>query len=156
MKRSKQKLIIEQMDKKLALFNAVNGIDPPTSGWIQAIRTTLKMSLRQFGERMRITSQSAREIEQREASGTLSLKSLRDVANAMDMKLVYGFVPLKGSLQAMIEKRAYEVARTIVMRTSQSMKLEDQEVAKARLEKAIQELAEEIRQEMPRYLWDLK
>jgi len=156
MKRSKQKLIIEQMDKKLALFNAVNGIDPPTDGWIQAIRTTLKMSLRQLGERMRITSQSAKEIEQREAAGTLSLKSLKEVANAMDMRLVYGFVPFNGSLQAMIEKRAYEIASTIVMRTSQTMKLEDQEVAKDRLEKAIRELAEEINQEMPRYLWDSK
>ncbi len=105
---------------------------------------------------MKITSQSAKEIEQREALGTLSLKSLKEVAHAMDMKFIYGFVPLKGSLQTMIENRAFDVAKRIVMRTSHSMKLEDQEVAGARLQKAIQELAEEIKQEMPRYLWDLK
>lgn len=156
MKKSNQKLMIEQMDRKLAVFNSINGIEPPATGWIRAIRTTIKMSLRQFGERMDMTPPSAKEIEQREALGTISLKSLKDAAIAVDMKFVYGFVPLKGSLQTMIEKRANEVATKIVMRTSHTMKLEDQEVGNARLEKAIKELAAEIRQEMPRYLWDLK
>lgn len=156
MKKSNQKLLIEQIDRKIALFNPINGIEPPATGWIHVIRTAIKMSLRQFGERMDMTPPSAKEIEQREAAGTISLKSLKDAAIAMDMKFVYGFVPLNGSLQTMIERRANEIAKKIVMRTSHTMKLEDQEVGNARLEKAIKELAAEIRQEMPRYLWDLK
>ena len=42
------------------------------------------------------------------------------------MQLVYGFVPNDGSLDALIEKRANELATQIVMRTSNTMKLEDQ------------------------------
>lgn len=34
------------------------------------------------------------------------------------------------------------------------MKLEDQRVSKERVEKAVRELADEIKREMPRYLWD--
>jgi hypothetical protein len=34
------------------------------------------------------------------------------------------------------------------------MMLEDQENSKQRIEKAIRERAEEIKNEMPRYLWD--
>lgn len=154
MKNTKQKLMIEQMDKKMALFTKVAHVDPPAKGWIQAIRMTLKMSLRQFGERMKITSPSVRELEQREALGTISLKSLREAAQALDMKLVYGFVPKEESLSAMVDKQALRVARKIVMRTDNTMKLEDQSVSKQRVEKAVRELAEEIKREMPRYLWD--
>jgi hypothetical protein len=44
----------------------------------------------------------------------------------LDMQLVYGFVPNDGSLDALIEKRAKELATQIVMRTANTMKLEDQ------------------------------
>ncbi|MFZ2905450.1 MAG: mobile mystery protein A [Cyclobacteriaceae bacterium] len=154
MKKLNQKLIIEQMDKKMAFFKKVIQIEPPAKGWIQAIRVALKMSLRQFGERMNITSPSVRELEQREALGTISLKSMREAAQALDMKFVYGFVPKEESLAVMVDKQALRVARKIVMRTDNTMKLEDQRVSKERVEKAVRELADEIKREMPRYLWD--
>ena len=40
------------------------------------------------------------------------------------------------------------------MRTSHTMKLEDQENTQERLQKAIKDRAEKIKQEMPKYLWD--
>jgi hypothetical protein len=42
------------------------------------------------------------------------------------MQLVYGFVPNDGSLDALIKKRATELASQIVMRSANTMKLEDQ------------------------------
>ncbi|GAH10930.1 unnamed protein product, partial [marine sediment metagenome] len=81
-------------------------------------------------------------------------KKLAEVGDALNLRLVYGFVPKEGSLEKIIEKRAYEVAKEIVMRTSHTMKLEDQENTKERLQKAIQDRAEKIKQEMPKYLWD--
>jgi hypothetical protein len=54
----------------------------------------------------------------------------------------------------MIEKKAEEKAREIVARTSVNMNLEDQKNSKSRLEKAVKERAEEIKREMPKYLWD--
>jgi hypothetical protein len=41
-----------------------------------------------------------------------------------------------------------------VMRTDTTMKLEDQGVRKEQLEHDIRELADELKREMPRYLWD--
>lgn len=40
------------------------------------------------------------------------------------------------------------------MRTSHTMKLEDQENREERLQKAIEDRAEQIKQEVPKYLWD--
>lgn len=65
-------------------------------------------------------------MEQREKEGSISLKSLRESAWALDMELVYGFVPKDGSLDALIDCKARELAAQIVSRTSTTMNLEDQ------------------------------
>ena len=154
MNNSKHALLIEQVDRKLKSFRALNEVIVPKKGWVYTVRTALKMSLRQLAERMNITPQSASEIEQRESNETITLKSLREVAHSMDMKLVYGFIPKDGSIEKMIEKRAVEIAAKIVMRTSNTMKLEDQENSKKRIEKNIQAKAREIIDKMPKHLWD--
>jgi predicted DNA-binding mobile mystery protein A len=112
------------------------------------------MSLRQLGERLKISSQSVKEIEDREANGTITLNSLKDAANALDLKMVYGFVAKHGSLAQMIEERAKEIATEIVMRTNTTMTLEDQQNSKERIEQAIAQKTSEIKFDMPKYLWD--
>jgi hypothetical protein len=47
-----------------------------------------------------------------------------------------------------------EIAKEIVLRTSNTMQLEDQENSKERIEKSIKNKTEEIKTEMPKYLWD--
>jgi predicted DNA-binding mobile mystery protein A len=154
MKNYKQQLIIQQTDQKLAVFIPLRSTVIPSKGWINTVRTSLKMSLRQVGSRLKISSQSVKEIEEREAAGTITLNSLRDAANAMDLQLVYGFVSKHDTLEQMIEKRAKEFATEIVMRTNTTMTLEDQQNSKERIEKAIAQKTVEIKFEMPKYLWD--
>ena len=155
MKKTEQhRLVIDQLDKKLQSLKSLRAIAIPAAGWIHAIRTALNMSLRQLGNRLSITPQSMKEIEQREKDGSITLKNLREAGKALDMQLIYGFIPKEESLEKMIEKKAHEIAREIVMRTSHSMMLEDQENSEQRIEKAIKERAEEIKNEMPGYLWD--
>ncbi len=149
-----QKLLIEQVDRKLKAFKPLEKLIIPQKGWILTIRTALKMSLRQLGNRLNMSAQGVKDLEKREAHGTVSINSLREVANALDMKLVYGFIPQGESIEEMIEKRANVIAREIVMRTSHTMKLEDQENSNSRISKAIKSKAEEIKNKMPKYLWD--
>jgi vacuolar-type H+-ATPase subunit H len=72
----------------------------------------------------------------------------------MDMKLVYCLVPVDGSLDAYIDRKAKELATKIVNRTSTTMKLEDQEISNKRIKKAIEERKAIIKHEMPKMLWD--
>lgn len=152
----KQKLIVEQVDRKLDLFKPLDSVSIPQKGWINTIRKAIRMSMRQLGDRLRISPQSVKEIEERESNGSITLKNLKEVGAALDLKLIYGFIPKNQSIENMIEKRALEIAKEIVLRTSTSMQLEDQANTKERLEKAIRNRAEEIKTKMPRYLWDLK
>lgn len=154
MKSNNTLLLIRQLDKKLKDFRLLQNTIPVSEGWISLIRKTLRMSLKQLGKRMSITPQSVREIEQRERDGTITLKSLRDAGAALDMQFIYGFIPKDNSLEKMIELKAYEAAAKIVNRTSTTMKLEDQGNSNDRLKQAITELAEEIKREVPKSLWD--
>jgi predicted DNA-binding mobile mystery protein A len=154
MKNDKRKLMIEQLDKKLSKFALIEKNEIPAGGWIKAVRTALNISLVQFAKILKKSSPTVKELEEREAEKNITLKKLAEVGDALNLRLVYGFVPKEGSLEKMIEKRANEVAKEIVMRTSHTMKLEDQENTKERLQKAIKDRAEKIKQEMPKYLWD--
>lgn len=153
----KQQLIhFQQLNNKLSEISYLQRFPVPPTGWIKSIRTALGMSLQQLGNKLNVTKQAALDIERREKQGSITIKSLKDVANALDMQLVYGFVPKDGSLEALIEKKATELAKQIVMRTHQTMKLEDQANSASRIEKAIKERTAAIKKEMPKILWDSK
>ena len=149
-----QKLFIEQMDMKLAPFRVLHRVLVPEQGWVKSIRTALKMTLGQLGDRLKMTTQSAREIEEREKAGTVSINVLKNVGEAFGMKFVYGYIPEKGSLEQMIQEQAFQVAKKIVLRTANNMELEGQSVMAEQLERAIEEKKNEIIREMPKYLWD--
>ncbi|MBK6837956.1 MAG: mobile mystery protein A [Bacteroidetes bacterium] len=151
---NKRNLLLQQLSKKMALYIVLKQAPTPPTGWIRAIRTALNMSLEQLGKKMSIRRQSVNKLEQREKDGTISVKSLKEAAKALDMHFVYGFVPKDGSLEALIERKANEIAKKIVLRTSNSMKLEDQENSKQRIEIAIKERAQSIINETPKILWD--
>lgn len=147
-------LQIQQLNSKLLVVASIKKITPPPTGWIKAVRTALGMSLQQLGNKLSITKQSLTEIERREKDGSITIKTLREAANALDMELVYGFVSKDGSLEALIDRKAKELATQIVMRTSNTMKLEDQTNSNKRIKKAIIERAAAIKNEMPKILWD--
>jgi predicted DNA-binding mobile mystery protein A len=150
----KKSLQIQQLNTKMLAYASLQKVAPPPTGWIKAIRNAIGMSMLQLGNRLSITKQSVQDIERREKDGSITIKALRAAARALDMQLVYGFVPNDGSLELLIERKAKELATQIVMRTNNTMKLEDQENTKQRIEKAIQERTTIIKTEMPKTLWD--
>jgi predicted DNA-binding mobile mystery protein A len=152
--RNKRKLLIEQLDQKLQPFSQTRKILVPERGWINTIRTTLNMTMAQLGSKLNITRQGVKRIEESEANGTITLNSLKDIANAMDLKLVYALVPKSGNIDDLIQIKAETLAQKIVLRTNQNMKLEDQGIGDEKIAKTIKELADEIKREMRKSLWD--
>ncbi|MEO5907395.1 MAG: mobile mystery protein A [Saprospiraceae bacterium] len=147
------KLIIKQLDPFFwSIQKRSYWITPP--GWIRTIRTALEMSNVQLAKKLNITPQSARELEQREIEGTITLKTLRDVAEKMDMEFEYFLRPKDGTLEALIDRKSQELATKIVLRTSQAMKLEDQEVSEERVKNAIAERAQQIKENSVKLLWN--
>jgi predicted DNA-binding mobile mystery protein A len=152
--RNKQKILMEQLDEKLKPFAKAEAIPVPPKGWIHAIRTTLNMTLEQLGTKLNITRQGAKRIEDSESKGSISLNSLEQAAKALDLKLVYGFVPNDGSIDNLVSAKAEKLAQKIVLRTNQNMVLENQGIGDDKITSTIKELAEEIKREMKKSLWD--
>ncbi|WP_026755272.1 mobile mystery protein A [Sediminibacter sp. Hel_I_10] len=151
---NRKKLQLEQLSRKQNGFSAAVNVALPPTGWLKAVRTSLGMSLQQLADKLSITRQSVQEIEKREKEGQITLNNLKEAANALDMQLVYGLVPKDGTLEDLIDRKAKELAVRIVSRTSNNMKLEDQENSKQRIKKAIEDRTAIIKDEFPKMLWD--
>lgn len=152
--RNKKKILIEQLDQKLGKFKDAGIALVPQKGWINAIRTTLNMTRDQLGTKLGLTKGAIQKIEEREATGQITINKLRDVGQALDMQFVYGFVPKDGTIDNLINSKAEKLARKIVLRTNQNMKLEDQGIGDEKIDKTIKDLANEIKREMRKSLWD--
>ncbi|WKN45894.1 mobile mystery protein A [Tunicatimonas pelagia] len=152
--RSKRTLLLEQLDQKFQPFFQSRTVLVPERGWINTIRTALNMTMAQLGAKLNITRQGVKSMEESESNGTITLNSLKNVANAMDLKLVYALVPKDGTIDDLIQKKAEKLAQKIVLRTNQNMKLENQGIGDEKIDKTIKELANEIKREMRKSLWD--
>lgn len=150
----KNQLQRKQLDEKLQVFSVLQNINMPIGGWVKAIRTTLGMSLEQLGHKLGITKQSVQSLEKREKEGNITINSLKEAAQAMDMQFVYALLPKDGSLEKLIERKAEILAKEIVIRTTQTMALEDQENAKKRIIEAIEERKRDIIENNPKMIWD--
>ncbi|MDO6809879.1 mobile mystery protein A [Zobellia galactanivorans] len=152
--RNKKKLLIEQLDQKLANFKDAGTVLVPQKGWVNTIRTTLNMTRDQLGTKLNLTKGAIQKIEEREATGQITLNKLKDVGNALNMKFIYGFIPKDGTIENLVDLKAEKLARKIVLRTNQNMKLENQGIGDEKINKTIKELADEIKREMKKSLWD--
>lgn len=150
----KNNLQLKQLGKKLSAYKVVQKEVKPPSGWIKAIRTSLGMSLEQLAVKLKVSKQNVQTLEKREQEMGITLQSLHDVAAAMELELVYALVPKDETLEDLIARKAAVLAKEIVMRTSQTMTLEDQQNSAQRLKEAIEERQQDIVRNMPKALWD--
>lgn len=152
--RNKKQLLIEQLDQKLKPFQKAEMVLVPDKGWINTIRTTLNMTMAQLGIKLKVTKQGVKKIEESEAKGSISINSLKEAGDALDLKLVYGFVPKDQTIDNLIDIKAQALARKIVLRTNQNMKLENQGISEEKLKQSVKDLATEIKREMRKSLWE--
>jgi predicted DNA-binding mobile mystery protein A len=152
--RNQRNLLIEQLDRKLLTFKGTEKVIIPEKGWINTIRATINMTLEQLGNKLNITKQGVKRIEESEAAGTITIKSLKEVGNALEMKFVYGFVPIDWVVNSLLERKSRVLAEKIILRTNQNMMLEDQAIEKSKLKAVIDDLSKEIRSELKKSIWD--
>jgi len=154
MKSVKVQFFLDEIQDKLNPFFVLKSEIKPDNGWVNAIRVSIKMSLRQLGERLHITPQGVRDLEKREKEGAITINALKEVGRVLDMDLVYGFISRHNSLEEMIEERAREIAEEFVLKTTQTIQLDNTRKSENDKKKAIQQKTYEISSKMPSNLWD--
>jgi predicted DNA-binding mobile mystery protein A len=142
-----------QLDKQLNPLQSFARTARPRKGWIREVRNSLGMSARQLAQRLGISQPSVAKFERSEEAETISLKSLRKVAEALDCTLVYALVP-NDSLEATLTRQAERRAAELLQRIEHTMRLEAQGRPADEIMRERQELAQEMVRTLDRELWE--
>jgi predicted DNA-binding mobile mystery protein A len=145
-------LVIDQLNVTLERLNQLKAVKTPHKGWIRAIRDALGMSGTQLAERLQVSRPRIPRLEQDELTGSVTLKTMRQTAEALDCVFVYALVP-RTSLDDMIRTQAKKVAGTRLQRTSHTMLLEDQLISNSDQQREYDAMVDELVLEIPRDLW---
>jgi predicted DNA-binding mobile mystery protein A len=152
----KYKLIArQQLDKTLSGYVTVKQTAPPVKGWIRAIREALGMSGKQLANRLNVSQPRIPKLEQDEVSGVVSLKTMRQAAEAMDCIFVYAIVP-RVTLEETVRAQARKVAEARSKRVSHTMLLEAQNLSVEEQRASLDAAIDELVREMPKELWENK
>lgn len=127
MKNQFRDLQLQQIDAQLAKLKGTHTPPRPQVGWVRSIREALGMSAAAFARRLGMTHAGVRKLETSEAEDTITLASLRKLAEALDCELRYELVP-RTSLHEQVQGQAEKVARERLYPVAHSMALEDQAV----------------------------
>ena len=150
---NRNKLIREQLEKTLDKFKVVKDVNPPVKGWIRAIRDALGMSARQLAARIGVSQQSVSRIEKDELSGSVTIKTMRKTAEALDCVFVYGFVP-RQTLSDTFKSQAILYTKNQLGRVAQTMSLEAQSLPPEENMRMFENMPPEIILKPPANLWD--
>lgn len=155
MKPKFKQIVRRQLDATLAKFGEVKNVQLPAKGWIRAVREALGMSGKQLAKRLQVSQPRVFKLEQGEPAGALTLKTMQQVASALDCVFVYALVP-RSSLEEAVRTQARVVAGERLQRVSHSMLLEAQGLAPVEQQASLASAVEELVRETPRDLWDLQ
>lgn len=98
-----------ELDRQFCDFAKLQHCATPRCGWTKTVRLALGMSSKALGERLGITAQGVRKLEQAEATGSITLNTLTRLAHGLDCDVRYVFVP-RTSLVEQVLIRTHEVA----------------------------------------------
>ena len=111
------------------------------------------MNTRQLAARMGVARSRVTVLEQAEVHGTVTLKTLREAAEAMDCMLFYAIVP-KAPLEDILRARATSRAEAELARIHHTMGLENQALTERDLAAERQRMIAALANSSPRRLWD--
>lgn len=148
-----RRLQLEQLDKRVGRLRAVLELSSTREGWIRQIREALGISARQLADKVGVSQPTLAKIERSETERTVSLKTLDRIAEALECKVLYAFVP-RDSFEKLVYRRALAASEKLVKRVSHSMDLEKQGISPKKREAQIQEMADEMARNLSKDLWE--
>jgi predicted DNA-binding mobile mystery protein A len=144
---------IRHLDNRFATLRPLLKTQRPPKGWLRAVRDALGMTTKQFARRLGVSQPRIVELEQSEASGTVTLNTLQRAAEALGCRLVYALVPEK-PLADTLRERAELLARQRQAAVEHTMRLEDQAVKDKHAARALHEQIIGDLLQRPARLWD--
>jgi predicted DNA-binding mobile mystery protein A len=111
------------------------------------------MTAKQLANRLGVAQQAVARIEKEEPAGSVTIKTMRRIAECLDCVFVYGFVP-RTSLEETVARQVKKVAAQHLAQASQTMSLENQALSRRENEQALSDLVDELIRTLPSNLWN--
>jgi predicted DNA-binding mobile mystery protein A len=141
------------MSRLMVVKRAMKESPRPRSGWIRSVRESLRMTGLQLGKRLRVSKQRVAQIEKDERLGNVTLKTMRQAAEALDCSFEYWLVP-NTSLEETVREQARKVAEKTLRQTSHTMALEGQGISDQDKAEIVDGTVEAMLSDITVSLWD--
>jgi transcriptional regulator with XRE-family HTH domain len=79
--------------KMMQGLNQARKVPRPGGGWLKLFRKSMQLSAGEVARRMKVSRHQPLQFEKAEMRDSITLRSLRSMAEAMDCDLVYGLIP---------------------------------------------------------------
>ena len=104
-----RRLLRKKLYREMRYYRLAGREKDPTNGLLRAVREALRIPFKEISERMGVERSGLIGLEGREETGSITLRSLGRMAEAMGCKLVYGLVPANGkTLEELAEERLWK------------------------------------------------
>ena len=127
-KKSKGEILHKRREQLDRHFEGLKKSIPaaPKGGWIREIRKALMMTTTQLAKRLGVAQSNVSIFEKSEVLDSITLKSLKRIAEALECELHYVFVPKKESLEETMLERAEKLYKKEMGELEHQMRLEKQ------------------------------
>ncbi|GAC31062.1 transcriptional regulator, XRE family [Paraglaciecola polaris LMG 21857] len=151
---SMKRLVVKQYRENVnRAREMLDGLSMPSEGWLRTVRKALDMSGAQLGRRLGVTRAAISKREKDELSGSITIKSMQQMAESMGCKFVYAIVP-ETEIEEVVLKRARLKAMQQVRNAGVHMALESQLIAEGKLLAEVERLAKEMIDKPSSDLWN--
>ena len=97
----------QELDEMLLAFRAARIAAGERRGWLRAVRQVVGIPVKEVARRLGVCKWEVLRLEKAESESTITLRTLRRGAEALDCDLVYALTPRKGTLEELAaEQRA--------------------------------------------------
>jgi transcriptional regulator with XRE-family HTH domain len=108
MKAMERKVLLKKLDKEMRHYRFAAREENPTNELLRTLRKVLRVPMKEMAGKMGIVESTLYQLEGREGTGSITLRALGRVAEAMGCKVVYGVVPANGkTLEELAEERLW-------------------------------------------------
>ena len=108
MRSMERRVLLKKLDKEMRHYRLAAREENPTNELLRTLRKVLRVPMKEMAEKMGVVESALFQLEGREGTGSITLRSLQRMAEAMGCKVVYGVVPLNGkSLEELAEERLW-------------------------------------------------
>jgi len=151
----------KDLDRELRPFLTARRVHRPSGGWLRTVRKALGLSAAAMAKDLRVSPSAVFQMERSEWNDKISLRGLRDAAQAMACEVVYAIVPYQGNFEGQANERVKRImwqqkaARKRKRKLTQAMagvgkttaSQQGSDVAKRRIRKLVEAIREKIREE---------